>query len=197
ITTLINRKFIEENGKTVISTKTGREVYKMLPAEIKTADMTAYWWAIQEDIIDGIKEPKDLINSVLGTVNRIIEETPRNQIIENSSAGKVATCPKCGSDILEAKKVYFCSNKECECMLLKEDKYFLAMAGRKVSRTMAMSLFNTGKILVKGLVSKKSGKKYDAIVNADFSENFPKYSLSFPEKKKAKTSKLKSKYKKY
>ena len=75
INSLYKRGYIEKKGKMVISTKLGREFYDKLPEVLKTADMTALWWLIQEEIIENTKTPKDLILSVLSTVENIIHQT--------------------------------------------------------------------------------------------------------------------------
>ena len=46
IESLVKRGFLREDGKKVISTALGRELYRILPDEIKKADMTAEWWSI-------------------------------------------------------------------------------------------------------------------------------------------------------
>ena len=48
IDSLITKGYVAEDGKRLISTELGRELYRILPDEIKKADMTAKWWAIQD-----------------------------------------------------------------------------------------------------------------------------------------------------
>ena len=69
---LIKRGYIVEKGRALISTPLGREFYQMLPDEIKKADMTARWWAMQEDIRSGEQDYIYLVESVLETVRDII-----------------------------------------------------------------------------------------------------------------------------
>ena len=72
IDALIERKYLREEGKKLISTDLGRELYRILPDEIKRADLTAKWWAIQEDIRAGAKPPETLTENVLETIKTIL-----------------------------------------------------------------------------------------------------------------------------
>ncbi len=70
LSTIITKGYVAEDGKRLISTELGRELYRILPDEIKKADMTAKWWAIQEDIRSGDKTYKSLTDNVLDTIKR-------------------------------------------------------------------------------------------------------------------------------
>ena len=76
ITNLIKKGFVKEEKKgkkeIIVSTNLGRKFYAMLPDNIKTAEVTARWWAIQEDIKRGNAEPADLAKNVFETVKSII-----------------------------------------------------------------------------------------------------------------------------
>ena len=43
----------------------GRELYRILPDEIKKADVTAEWWVIQEDIRSGAADSRRADNRLL------------------------------------------------------------------------------------------------------------------------------------
>lgn len=69
---LVKKGYLKEQGKKLISTPLGRELYRILPDEIKKADVTAEWWVIQEDIRSGAAESDALTRDVLETIKRII-----------------------------------------------------------------------------------------------------------------------------
>lgn len=98
---------------------------------------------------------------------------------EDLSIGK---CPKCGSDVTERQKGYFCSNKECKFAIWKDDKFF-AGVGKKLSTPMVKTMLSKNKINLKGCTSKKTGKTYDCTVVVDFSGPYPKYEMLFDHKK--------------
>ncbi len=112
----------------------------------------------------------------------------RNSFPHGASADALGSCPKCGSDVLERKNLYGCSNRDCRFALWKDDKYFSSL-GKKLTKTVVKNLLSKGQTSLKGCVSSKTGKTFDCVVSADFSGQYPKYSMRFPEKKPVKTSK--------
>ena len=76
---LVERGYFREEGKKLISTPLGRELYRILPDELKKPDMTARWWAIQEDIQQGTLPWTTLPESVLESIRHVVAtEYPRN-----------------------------------------------------------------------------------------------------------------------
>lgn len=187
IETLIKRGYLAEKGKTLISTQLGRDFYHILPNEIKKADLTAKWWAMQEDIRSGERDYMYLVNNVLDTVRGIINKEYDRISSTGSVAGDnissdpgvcvIGKCPKCGSDVIEKDRFFACSNKACRFTLWKDDK-FLATQGKKMTATLAKAFLSKRKALIKGMVG-KSGKPYDALVVVNFDGPYPVYKLEF------------------
>lgn len=75
---LISRGFIKRQKKQLISTELGRQFYYFLPHNVKSLDITALWWSIQEDIKAGHKNADDLIQAVYRTVKNIIDQDADN-----------------------------------------------------------------------------------------------------------------------
>ena len=100
---LYKRGFIEKKGKKVVSTELGRDFYNMLPDYIKTADLTAKWWLIQEEIAENKAEPEKLILSVLEDVNKVLS----TEIVMTEGY----KCKRCGKNLkrLKGKNGYFWS----------------------------------------------------------------------------------------
>lgn len=70
---LVQRKFLQRSKKQIISTQLGRDFYNALPNAVKSLDMTAYWWAIQDDIAKGEKTIDALIDLAYVTVTGAID----------------------------------------------------------------------------------------------------------------------------
>ena len=87
---LFTRGYITRVGKTIKATKKGKEFYNSLPSVLQTADMTALWWTIQEEIIENTKSADDLILSVLETVKAVLTASRKNILKSNSEK-----CPNC------------------------------------------------------------------------------------------------------
>lgn len=117
IDSLIKKGYLYEKGKKLISSELGRELYRILPDEIKKADMTAKWWAIQEDIRSGEKAYTALTDNVLDTIKEILTEkyplvnqTVMTKTVSSKFHKVLGTCPLCGGNIIEGTKGFGCSN---------------------------------------------------------------------------------------
>ena len=109
-----------------------------------------------------------------------------SRVGQSGQSGEViGKCPKCGGNVIERPKLYGCSNRECRFALWKEDNFMINI-GKKMTKTMAKNLLSKGKVSLKNCISKKTGKSFDCVVLADFSEKYPKYQMRFPEKKGSK-----------
>ena len=177
ITKLLSKGYISEDDKGKLSaTELGRTMYEMLPDEIKTADMTAKWWSVQEDIKEGSAAPQNLIDSVLSTVSQIISEVKADP---ESYSRKVfggdrkeyliiGECPKCGHPVRGYSKAYSCSSKDCDFVIWK------TIASKSISESTAKMLLEKRKTkLLRGFKSKK-GNSFDAflVLKGDYSIGF-------------------------
>ena len=89
-------------------------------------------------------------------------------------------CPCCGSNIVESPKAYGCENRDCKAVIFKENKYFQSI-GLPVTEEVAEQLFNDGKYYAEGLISKRTGKAYNAYIKAEFNDgSWPSFSMEFP-----------------
>ena len=189
IQTLKKRGFLCNEGKNVISTPLGREFYKILPDEIRKPDLTAKWWAIQQEIQDGNAEPEDLYQEVLAAFHRVASiQYPKIQLSNLAGAAgrkSIGTCPRCGKPIVEGKKGYGCSGyrEGCTLTIWKEGQHgvykVLAASKKKLTEAMVKKLLSEGKVLVRGLMSERTGKTYDAYITMENTEKGVLLNLSF------------------
>lgn len=189
IQTLKKRGFLCNEGKNVISTPLGREFYKILPDEIRKPDLTAKWWAIQQEIQDGNAKPEYLYQEVLAAFHRVASiQYPKIQLSNLAGAAgrkSIGTCPRCGKPIVEGKKGYGCSGyrEGCTFTIWKEGQHgvykVLAASKKKLTEAMVKKLLSEGKVLVRGLMSERTGKTYDAYITMENTEKGVLLNLSF------------------
>ena len=90
----------------------------------------------------------------------------------------IGKCPRCGGNIYEGRKNYYCSNRDCTFTMWKNDRFF---EERKVtfSPKIAAALLKDGKAKVKKLYSPKTGKTYDGtILLADTGGKYVNYRIA-------------------
>lgn len=196
IQTLKKRGFIENKGKYIVSTQVGRDFYEVLPDEIRKPDLTAKWWAIQQDIQEGKAVPEDLYREVLASYDRFAKEKYPSKNLQTfkkekeDSKKSVGVCPRCGHPIVETEKAFSCSGYKngCKFAIWKDGDYgiykVLHTSKKKMTATMVKSLLKNNKVLVKGLYSERTGKKYDAYFVMQDKGNAVFLTLSFDEIKK-------------
>lgn len=194
IESLVKRGFLREDGKKVISTALGRELYRILPDEIKKADMTAEWWSIQEEIQNGTVNYNKLIDSVYDTIKHIVTNVDNYPVVNNSiiaikkkGGAVIGKCPRCGGDIVETKTGFCCSNwKEptnCKFNIWKKSKSPL-FAKTTFTAATVKKLLSGQSVKMKKLVS-KTGKEFEAEVKMkdDPSSQYgPSFDLIFNKK---------------
>lgn len=194
IESLVKRGFLREDGKKVISTALGRELYRILPDEIKKADMTAEWWAIQEEIQNGTANYNKLIDSVYDTIKHIVANVDNYPVVNSSiiaikkkGGAVIGKCPRCGGDIVETKTGFCCSNwKEptnCKFNIWKKSKSPL-FAKTTFTAATVKKLLSGQSVKMKKLVS-KTGKEFEAEVKMkdDPSSQYgPSFDLIFNKK---------------
>ena len=121
IDTLEERGYIECKGKQIQSTVLGRELYRILPDELKKPDMTGLWWAVQEEIKDGEVPWTALTDNVLEMIRRVIKtsypKVDAYHIPESMRRGKLllGPCPRCGRDVIEGRNGFGCSGYKDGC----------------------------------------------------------------------------------
>ena len=174
INVLKKRGFLKNEGKQVLSTELGREFYRILPDEIRKPDLTAKWWAIQQDIQEGAATPEVLYKDVLDAYRRVAAQNypsiGLSALSNQDSRPTVGVCPRCGKAVIETAKSFSCSGyKEgCSFSIWKEGKYgahkALAASKKTVTAAMAKKLLDKQKVLVCGLMSERTGNKNDAYI---------------------------------
>lgn len=101
---------------------------------------------------------------------------------ENVKVETFGKCPLCGSNIIEGKKGFGCSNWRAGCrfVIWKEDEFIKAL-NKKVTKTMVKKLLKDGSAEVKNIAD-KDGNKYDGCVS--YIKNAGDNSFSWNIKKK-------------
>lgn len=168
---LVAKGYLKEQGKKLISTSLGRELYRILPDEIKRADMTAEWWAIQEDIKSGKSGCDVLLKSVLDTICTVLKNTyPKIEqtVVTKTKTDKyntvVGVCPICGGNVIEGAKGFGCSNWKpptaCKFVIWKKHKKGL-FSKTNFTKTSVKKLLSGKTVTCKKLMS-TNGKEFTA-----------------------------------
>ena len=178
---LIEKGFLTRKEEKIVSTELAKEYLKILPESLKTPDVTALWWSIQEKIARGEAKVEDLTLSVLEDVKSIINSEHKTISSEFSRQKQekevIGKCPKCGNPIYEGEKNFYCSGYKagCDFKLWKKIKVF-NQKEVTITKQDAKTVLNKGKILITGLTN-KAGKKYKANFKLEVNDKYVNLSL--------------------
>ena len=179
---LVKGGFVERKGKQLIPTKSGIELVCVLPEVLTSPQLTADWENNLTQIAKGNADPDSFMTGIETTTRELVNTYPflsdkeKERFKEEKPV--IGKCPRCGADIYEGRKNYYCANKDCAFTMWKNDRFF---EERKVtfSPKIAAALLKDGKAKVKKLYSPKTGKTYDGtILLADTGGKYVNYRIA-------------------
>lgn len=180
------RGYYSVKGKTIFPSQTAIDLIHTLPQNIMIT--SPVMTAILEEELKLVEEGKVSKEAHMNSTDKMVAEmieSIRNAVgtvTSRQEAESLGICPRCGGKIVENQRAFTCSSK-CGIVLFKDDRFFASL-GKKMTRTLAKELFAKGRAAVKGIVSAKTGKKYDLVVKVDFSGQWPQYTTEFPKSHK-------------
>lgn len=184
---LVSSGYAQRKGKQILPSTEGKELVKVMPEYLRSAVMTAEWenqlLLMEKGQITDTQfmgEITSLVSKILEVCREIPEEERRRFQTEREVIGK---CPVCGCDVFEGKQNFYCSNRQCDFALWKENR-FLGSMEKNLDKKMARELLDKACTHVKGLYSKKKDMKFDADLLLTLEDGKPRFHLEFPKKKK-------------
>ena len=179
---LVKGGFVERKGKQLIPTKSGIELVCVLPEVLTSPQLTADWENNLTQIAKGNADPDSFMTGIETMTRELVSTYPflsdkeKERFKEEKPV--IGKCPRCGANIYEGRKNYYCANRDCAFTMWKNDRFF---EERKVtfSPKIAAALLKDGKAKVKKLYSPKTGKTYDGtILLADTGGKYVNYRIA-------------------
>ena len=182
---LVSTGFVERKKakKTVnlIPARTGISLITVLPEQLQSPLLTAEWESRLKEVERGELPPEDFMGSITEMLTELIKTYTAlkgAEVLFPSGREVVGKCPRCGNDVTESKKGFFCENNGCKFGLWRDNKFLTA---KKVALTkeIATTLLKNGRMKLTGLYSEKTGKTYDAAVVLEDTGESIRYKLVF------------------
>ena len=184
---LVSSGYAQRKGKQILPSTEGKELVKVMPEYLKSAVMTAEWENQLLMMEKGQITDTQFMGEITSLVRKILEvcrEIPEEECRRFQTAREViGKCPVCGCDVFEGKQNFYCSNRQCDFALWKENR-FLGSMEKNLDKKMARELLDKACTHVKGLYSKKKDMKFDADLLLTLEDGKPRFHLEFPKKKK-------------
>ena len=189
IENLVKSDFLSRKDKNLLPTEKGVNLVKILPDSVKSPMLTAEWENHLKRIERGEMSADDFMVSIKRYVTDLVKthSVPSDEhkaLFPSRQTGEVlGKCPRCGGDVAEKQKGFFCDNKACKFGIFKDNKFFAAKK-KKITKEIIKTLLNEGRIFMSGLMSEKTGKPYNAtIILDDKGEGYTGFTMEFEEKK--------------
>ena len=184
---LVNQGFVQRvKGKdgqaaTLIPAQSGSALAAILPEPLRSPQLTAQWeWSLQK-IEDGLLEPEAFLSEVQEMVKGLVSGfTPVEdaEYLFPSNRPVVGTCPRCGREVTESPKGFFCENPRCRFALWRDNRFFTNKQFA-LTKEKAQALLQHGEVFAEHLYSEKTGSYYDATIVLDTSAPVPRYFLKY------------------
>lgn len=164
---LVQMGFVQRKGKQLVPTKDGINLAVVLPESLTSPALTAEWENRLTEIAKGNADPDEFMAEIEAQVRQLVKtysciSTDRQNLFQ-SERTIIGKCPRCGENVYEGKKNFYCGNRGCQFVMWKNDRFF-EQRKKAFTPKIAAALLKDGKAKVKGLYSEKTGKIYDATV---------------------------------
>ena len=164
---LVQMGFVQRKGKQLVPTKDGINLAVVLPESLTSPALTAEWENRLTEIAKGNADPDEFMTEIEAQVRQLVKTysciSADKQNLFQSERVIIGKCPRCGENVYEGKKNFYCGNRSCQFVMWKNDRFF-EQRKKAFTPKIAAALLKNGKAKVKGLYSEKTGKTYDATV---------------------------------
>ena len=167
---LVSSGFVERRKSKKITnllpTSTGTALITVLPEQLQSPQLTAEWEHRLKEIERGEIAPDSFMDGIAAMLNELVQTykpIPGAEVLFPSGREVVGKCPRCGAEVTESQKGFFCENRSCAFVLWKNSRFFAAKK-KALTKSLAAALLKNGRAPLKGCYSEKTGKTYDASV---------------------------------
>ena len=157
----------------------------VLPEQLQSPLLTAEWEYRLGEIERGELAPEDFMAEITAMLKELVGTY---QVIKGSEylfappCEVVGKCPRCGGEIAEMQKGFFCQDKSCNFAIWKNNNWWAAKR-KQPTKAIVAALLKDGRAHVAGLYSEKSGKTYDATVVLEDTGQYVNFKLEFDRQK--------------
>ena len=111
IENLVKHGYIERDGKKITSTGKGRNFIKVMPDEVKSAQLTADWENKLLEVERGNLSADSFMNEIDDFVKGLVAKysSVDNSVSFSENQPSIGNCPKCAKPIVKGKYGWYCS----------------------------------------------------------------------------------------
>ena len=186
---LVSTGFLErkKSKKTVqlLPSHDAVSLISVLPEQLQSPLLTAEWEYRLGEIERGELAPEDFMAGISAMLQELVRtyQVPKGTEYLFTPPREVAgKCPRCGGDVAELQKGFFCQNEGCKFAIWKNSKWW-ELKRKQPTKAIVTALLKDGRTHVRGLYSEKTGKTYDATVVLEDDGKYANFKLAFDRQK--------------
>lgn len=187
---LVTTGFVERKKakKTVslIPSQVGVSLVTVLPEQLQSPALTAEWENRLKQVERGELDADAFMSGIAAMLQELMKTyapVKGAEVLFPSGREVIGKCPRCGGDVAESKKGFFCENNNCRFGLWKDNKFF-SVKKKTLTKAVAATLLKDGRAKLTGCYSEKTGKTYDATVILEDTGERVNFKLEFDKEAK-------------
>lgn len=157
----------------------------VLPEQLQSPLLTAEWEYRLGEVERGELSPEVFMEGICAMVKELVgtyKVIPGSEYLFSPPREVVGKCPRCGGEVAELQKGFFCQNESCKFAIWKNNKWWAAKK-KQPTKALISALLKDGRTHVTGLFSEKTGKTYDAAVVLEDDGQYANFKLEFDRQK--------------
>ena len=186
---LVSTGFLErkKSKKTVqlMPSKDAVSLITVLPEQLQSPLLTAEWEHRLSEIERGELSPEDFMGGICAMLRELVgtyQVIKGTEYLFTPPREVVGKCPRCGGDVAELQKGFFCQTESCKFAIWKNNKWW-ELKRKQPTKAIVTALLKDGRAHVTGLYSEKTGKTYDATVVLEDDGRYANFKLAFDRQK--------------
>ena len=157
----------------------------VLPEQLQFPLLTAEWERRLGEIQRGELAPEDFMTGISAMLKELVgtyQVIKGTEYLFSPPREVVGKCPRCGGEVAETQKGFFCQDNSCKFAIWKNSKWWAAKK-QQPTKAIVAALLKDGRAHVTGLYSEKTGKTYDAAVVLEDTGQYVNFKLDFDQRK--------------
>ncbi len=182
---LVSTGFLErkKSKKTVqlMPSKDAVSLITVLPEQLQSPLLTAEWEFRLGEIERGELAPEHFmagISAMLQELVRTYQMIKGTEYLFTPPREVVGKCPRCGGEVAEMQKGFFCQTESCKFAIWKNNKWW-ELKHKQPTKAIVTALLKDGRARITDCYSEKTGKTYDATVVLEDDGKYANFKLEF------------------
>ena len=186
---LVSAGFLErkKSKKTVqlMPSQDAVSLITVLPEQLQSPLLTAEWEYRLGEIERGELAPEDFMAGICAMLKELVgtyQVIKGTEYLFSPPREVVGKCPRCGGEVAEMQKGFFCQTESCKFAIWKNSKWWAAKK-KQPTKAIVAALLKDGRARLTGCYSEKTGRTYDATVVLEDDGQYANFKLEFDRQK--------------